>query len=195
MVNFNMDGILIWFFVFKSIALGLSCFLFFLKMLDKKPPIKKRLLGGSIFIVLFAVTNGALSLVITEPYKSLILLLLFSVILSLVFKRKYAYTLTVYMVSYAAALTLFMICSLIAVIAFILTPIAEEYPTAVLYFILFFVFYKLKVRMSIRENSKFHGVAVFFSKKKKVLTFSLSANVNTFWKHLHKLPIQYYTHE
>ena len=153
--------------VIKEITLGLSCFLFFLKMIDKKIFLKKKLIGGSIFVPLFAVANGALSFVIAEPYKSLILLLLFSVILSLVFKIKYGYTLTVYLVSYASSIALFMICSMIAVIIFVLTPVAEEYPTAVLYFILFFVFYKLKIRMSIRENSKFHGVAVFFSKKKE----------------------------
>lgn len=151
--------------IIKSIAIGFAWFIFFFKLLDKKVGAWKKISVFFVFIPLFTAANTALSLVMEEPYRSLLSVIFFSVAFSVILRLKYKYTLILITSSCTIGLLLFMFCAIIASIiyAFDLNyGINEVYINAVLLVITSFFVSVSKIRMSIKESSRFSSIAFLF---------------------------------
>ena len=152
-------------FIIKRFVTGAVCLLFFLKILDKKLPTKNKWIYGSVFVVLFTVVNSALLYIVDEPYQSVLLILSFSGLLSLMFRLYYKYSLTLFLISYAVSHLLYMVCTFIFSIIFVATigyGAVMQYAIVALQLASAVIICKLRVRLSINRNSRFFGVAFFF---------------------------------
>ena len=152
-------------FIIKRFVTGAVCLLFFLKILDKKLSTKSKLICGGVFVILFTVVNSALLYIVDEPYQSVLLILFFSGLLSLMFRLNYKYSLTLFLISYAVSHLLYMVYTFIFSIIFVATigyGAVMQYAIAALQLASALIICKLRVRLSINKNSRFFGVAFFF---------------------------------